>query len=290
MNLMLLVMFGITANGQITISKNLGQLYFYGETRTLSYNLNLNSYYYNAKLFENNMQHLEKICGELPDNTQCLFYLRNFEYDLKIMKKNIEQIKKYSSTRARRWAAFIPRLFGAFGTRAALLSAVTGAGVSYAYNKINDEIKEDKQDEYNEVLEVSLNNTYKELINEKEERHDSNMLATKFREYEDVLHSTTLLANRHFRETSTFLSVLGDNIRTYFFSIVATRDFEYELDEIQKSLPDNLSIPLVNSFDMLELSKISVNKNPKHIQINVEIPIFHNKNHTLLLMQIQLIF
>lgn len=101
--------------------------------------------------------------------------------------------------------------------RTVALSAMTGTGVSYVYNEINDKIGEDKQKEYNEVLESSINNTYNQLINEKEEWDDSNKIAIKFREYEDILHGTTLLANRHYRDTNNFVNVFGDNLRTFFF-------------------------------------------------------------------------
>lgn len=153
------------AYGQDTITKNLGQLYFYDETKTLNYKLNLEAYFTNAQTFENNTKRLEKICTELPDNTQCHYYLQTFAYDQRIMKENIELIRTYTRSRKKRWIAMIGRFFSLFGTRAIILSAATSLGVSYAYNSIRD----NKQEKYNEVLEASLNIAHKQLINEREE-------------------------------------------------------------------------------------------------------------------------
>lgn len=274
---MLLFTLSKLVNGQDTITKNIGQLYFYDETKTLNYKLNLEAYFENEQTFENNTKRLEKLCTELPDNTQCLTYLQTFKYDQKIMKENAELIRSYTKSRTKRWAAMIPRFFGLWGTRVFILSAVTSAGVSYAYNGAI----QNKQGEYNEVLEASVNNTYKELLNEKAERLDTKMRETKHYEYEDVIHSTIILANKHFRDTNIFMNVFGDNIRTYFFSIIPTENFKDQLDGIKKELPPDYTIPDVTIFEMIEISKITVTKDQTSIQINVDIPIFLNKNITL---------
>lgn len=138
-----------------------------------------------------------------------------------------------------------------------------------------------EQKEFNEVLESSINNTNNQLINEKEEWDDSNKIAIKFREYEDILHSTTLLANRHYRDTNNFVNVFGENLRTFFFNMITMDDFRAEIENIRRSLPLNYSLPEIDMLELIEISKITTTKNATHIQIDVEIPIFYKENYTL---------
>lgn len=278
--LMLLVAVAVagTANGQ-TLTKSLGQLHFFDQVRLINYNLNLEAYFSDVTTFENNTKRLEKICREIQESTQCLHYFHNFELDLKIMKKNIEYIKQQGTSRKKRWAV-AGRIIGSIAKQV-LLGAATATATSYAYNKITDEYAEQRRKAYNNFLEASIKNQYRQFVNEKEERHDNDMRVTKYREYEDVLHSTSLLANRHFRDTNTFLNVYSDNVRSHFFSIIGLEDFEAEIEQIKDALEVNHTIPAVDMVELLEISKISTLKNATNIQISVEIPIFTNENYTL---------
>lgn len=268
----------VAAHGKETLEKDMGQIYFYDQVQTLNYDLNLNFYYSNVEAFSNVTRELTLMCEGLPSINTCKEHVSGYEQDLILMEKNIEFVQTHK--RPKRVAPLLAAVGGV--ARTVAISAATGALVAHVVNMYHDNSNQGENNKYNEILEQNLNNTRIQLLNDERDHFDEQMMNIQYKKYEDLLHTASVLANRHFRDTNMYIRILKEDIKLHFFSVIGLDEFEEQLTQLGSTLPKNYSWPSIDATDVIELSDISVEHNATNIKIIVDIPLINtNSNFTL---------
>lgn len=94
------------SSNENAIIKNLGVISFFEKTWTHTINLNLKEYIENGLILQNATENLIKICGKMPDDTNCKYFQDNVEKNAAIAQREINEILEHKRTRRSVWGFF----------------------------------------------------------------------------------------------------------------------------------------------------------------------------------------
>lgn len=270
----LLLAVGYT-NQQMLIKK-LGNIAFIEKHWTITRELNITEYLENAVNLNKGINELIAACDDMKEKNSCRFQVDNFENNLDSIEANVNFIKTAMQSKQKRFLLTMVRGLAIRLMPIILVSLITSAAMVYAYT--------DKSMGNNTMTSIQLNLTEQHLqetsrmLEEKigidKERH---IEEEKERRYKHALDMASISLIQHFRETVILSSIFENRMKDILFYKVNINEFLSSVDEVNKKLAPNHTLPRVDPLEMIELSTLSKTKNKTHIRIHIDIPILNVK-------------
>lgn len=266
-----------------------GTISFYENEWKIEFVFDLNSFFQNANILNKCVFELKSVCEINPKVMNCKYFLEYVTLNYNLINKDITQIKKLSRQK-RFWrslqGATLVRVF----TYAALGIAIIDLGIDKVLIHQQAEKTQELAEQFQKHLNLSrqTQDLYEHMFNESAVRIDqlgleiNKMHKDKLSEQKlnDILHIATLSLMQHYRDTTKFLNILSNNIRSNTFNIINVDDF-LELANIsnQAMLPE-YHLPIFESdftiSNFINLCKITSLHNNTHLKLAIEIPIVRN--------------
>lgn len=269
-----------SANQEVLI-KDHGKIILYDDTWTLNFHLNLKAYVENAILLENSTIALINLCRDLPNESNCQFFIRNLREEAKDAQNDIERIKQFTRSKRFAWGA----IFKGIAREALVCFGVIAATEIINENRmieIKEQINENRELVMNQLQITKMQNeiiadTSNQVIKLHESIHKLNQTTFNTNKLNDLLSVATIAVTKHAKQTTKFINILNGDLRAQFFTVIDADSFKREITLINKKLFPKAKLPASNPQDLLDLSKISSMSNDTHITIIVKIPIITNK-------------
>lgn len=250
------------------VKSPVGNLLFYENRHTVNYYISLTSFYKGAEKYENNLMRLNGICMEMNSMNQCNGFLDTFRDELKIIKSDVKMIKNATRKRKRRniWLKL-----GTIGFNALKLGGkgLVFSGGAYGVDKLIGTFGQSN----NEVISNSVHNDRMMFENFNRKMTEKKMIDDKTQEYNDLIKGLMTIKSQHIQSKSSIGSAFSKNIREELFNIIDFSNFTSKIEETNKILSPDFSLPKMEVNEIIELSKVVTYVNETDIKVSIEIPI-----------------
>lgn len=269
----------------ILLEQHRGNLFFYDNTYTIELNLGLKEYYTNGLILYNCIKTLTTLCNDNKKINKCEYLRKNIRDATELAKNDITYIKQLAKTKRELLTIGI----------VVLVTAVMDlmAGVAVSQNEVA-ELK-NKEDLHRKIIKEQLNITEaslhiqremftdasKEINNLKTELEKTNNEAKANENFNDILDIATLAIIKHNQDTRKFLTALTGDISEQFFNIINIEEFSEKLKTINNTLPKGLTLPNIDTCNILEICRITTKSNTTNIKITIKIPLINKKKYEL---------
>lgn len=259
-----------------------GALYFSDHEHILKFELNLNAYYSNANMIQNNTNRLEVKCKENANITDCNYFHSKFK---EIADYATKETHFLQSTRNKRELFCTIVAAMAVTITTAIASFFIGAATALSSQKelveqqnlqLNSTINQIRYQTSSLVMENMSTNALFE---------DVHLFKGNFSEIQQInqLLSTTLLGiDKHNKDTEKYLNALSNNLKDKFFSIIDIGTFNETLHDIKTNLSENFLFSTLHPKDVINLSSLESEMINNTISITIHIPIMQKEKYNML--------
>lgn len=254
--------------------KPMGDLYFSDTQYTLKFDLNLDSYYSNAKLLHLNTLKLEEKCTQKNNSIlyDCTYFHENLRNVSNQALREVNYIK--SSVKTNRDKREIILALALCGT--AIFAAVTAfiAGMAVASS-----IQKDLVDQSNLQHNVTQKQFEADEKFLKMNNKSTNVLAAGMHQATDaqyinqLLFSFLLALDKHHRDTNKYFNILNGDLKSEFFKIIDISTFQETIQSIEFKEIRNSPVFSLKAQDLIKMSILEAEHLNDTIRINVHIPL-----------------
>lgn len=160
-------------------------------------------------------------------------------------------------------------------------SIIASAGAFYldlALGAVIDNNNDNNQDN-SEILAIIENQKILTKL-QNESIYEQRMASFKQQEYDDLVRGIMLMKNLHYDTRERITNVLTNDIKDNFFDIVDFTNFTKTVENINKSLTNDYSLPQVSYTELVAISRIRAHKNMTYVGISIEIPMVNHTDST----------
>lgn len=255
--------------------KPMGDLYFSDTPYVLKFDFGLNGYYSNAKLLHHNTVILDKMCNEGNNSIlyDCIYFRENLKNVSDLALREVSYIES-SIGLSREKRGLICLALVACGT--AIVSAIAGfvAGIAFALTTQRDIVKQNNVRHNITRDQFQINDRFLKMNNESTNVLTGDLYRVANAQYINQLMFSSLLAlDRHHQDTNKYFSILNDDLKTKFFSVVDATSFQEAVQSIKNSKIRNSPIFALKMRDIIELSNLEAELLNHTIRVNVYIPL-----------------
>lgn len=256
------------AVGSRFLAKDRGSIFFYEDSKVLDFDIDLKPYYEHAKYIANLTRKLESSCKNLEQDLLCNEYISDYVKDLAIVRYDINYIKNH--VKRRRWISPGLSTFGRM-----FLKVIAGKfaiiGLTWSFtNSMKDMDKIQNVTSTEDILTVQ--NLTLEL-------NDRTFLENKkTSNFQNMINKLTLMKLKHQSETGKLRNILNHNIRKHFFEYIDYNNFIEQIDNENRYLGPNQTLPKLGIDKLFDISTIIVTKQTDFIRISIKLPILSNQD------------
>lgn len=269
----------LQANNEILVKKA-GTLFFFENEYILKFDLDLDSYYLNAKMLQNNTILLQEKCNENPHLTDCKFFHNKFR---EIAEYAIRETKFLQLNREKRAIICLTIAFIATTITAAIIGFIAGAAVVASGQKTLAEQHNIQQNMSINQLKYDENNLYLQNRSTHAIFEEIDSIRNNFTDahYINQIMTATLIAiDKHNRDTEKFLNALSNDLKEKFFTIIDIPTFNETLSKIK--LTEKSPLFTLNPKEIIELSSLESELINNTISISIHMPRLTDKGLDLL--------
>lgn len=135
----------------------------------------------------------------------------------------------------------------------------------------------EEEDENNEIIAQMVENQRTMLKNQFEEKAEEKINSRKIQDYNELVKGFMILLSEHNNNMAIIANLLNNNVRDQYFDIVDFNNFTAKVTNLNKELEPYLTLPEVDTNDLIDLSRIFVTKNASNIRISTEIPVIDER-------------
>lgn len=253
----------------------IGDLYFTDTHHTLTFDLNIDSYYSNAKLLSLNAKKLDEKCN-LKNNSllfDCIYFrdnVRNIS-DLAIKEMSYIKTNVKSNRKKRELICMAITMLGI-----AITTTIAGffAGMAIAAETQKNLINQSNIQHNITSKQFNIDEKIIDISNKSTNVFLTNLHQLTESQYiNQLLFSTLLAINKHHKDTDKFFSLLNDDIQSKFFDIIDIVTFLETIKNMKEKEIKNSAIFSLKPHEIVKLSASDVKLLNNTIQLNIYIPL-----------------